>query len=423
MHVVIIGGGIGGLALAQGLRKQGVSFEIHERETTFGSRLSGYRIDIEEMGARALKAVLPQAAWDRFRTTRYRDDAFVIMNDQLGTLLRVDGSVRWPSNGEIGDRYGIDRGALRTALLTGLEDVVRFGAEFTHYTQETDGRVTAVFADGTRATGDVLVGADGSTSRVGSQYLPSDGLISSGVMCVAHKLPLDDRSRAWLPPALSHGVALILGSTPTFGFNAVFDPVPESGFEPYVLQAISWPVEGDHDNPEGRPDELVTAIIEEKIRGWHPDLRRQIRESDIGARASIMLKSSPKRAPWEPSNVVLLGDAVHSMPPTVGRGGNTALRDAHHLAIQLGRVARGTVGLLPAVGEYEKDMREYGYGTIDESMEVIDRFSGSGTVGLALSRLNLRLINAIGPLRDRIFAGPSGTGQARPWELAADRLT
>ena len=46
---------------------------------------------------------------------------------------------------------------LRQVLLTGLEDVVHFDKTFTRYEQRDDGTVTAHFADGTSATGDLLV--------------------------------------------------------------------------------------------------------------------------------------------------------------------------------------------------------------------------------------------------------------------------
>src|SRR5215468_5080190 len=58
-HVVIIGGGIGGLALAQGLKKAGVSVAVYERDRAVASRLQGYRVHINPAGGRALHACLP----------------------------------------------------------------------------------------------------------------------------------------------------------------------------------------------------------------------------------------------------------------------------------------------------------------------------------------------------------------------------
>jgi hypothetical protein len=66
----------------------------------------------------------------------------------------------------------VSRMTLRQVLLTGVDDAVQFDKVFSHYEQHPDGKVTAFFQDGTSATGDVLVAADGSNSRVRRQYLP-----------------------------------------------------------------------------------------------------------------------------------------------------------------------------------------------------------------------------------------------------------
>jgi 2-polyprenyl-6-methoxyphenol hydroxylase-like FAD-dependent oxidoreductase len=64
-----------------------------------------------------------------------------------------------------------DEAVQRQLLLTGLEDRVQFGKKFTHYERRADGSVTAFFADGGSASGQVLVAADGARSAVRAQYL------------------------------------------------------------------------------------------------------------------------------------------------------------------------------------------------------------------------------------------------------------
>lgn len=66
----------------------------------------------------------------------------------------------------------VSRMTLRQVLRTGVDDILHFGKTFTHYVRNDDGTVTAHFQDGSTATGDVLVAADGTRSRVRSQYLP-----------------------------------------------------------------------------------------------------------------------------------------------------------------------------------------------------------------------------------------------------------
>src|ERR1700761_4597404 len=69
MHVLIIGGGTGGMCLAHGLKRDGVSVAVYER---YGSRrdgLYGYRVGIDPTGNRALKECLPQELFETFVAT------------------------------------------------------------------------------------------------------------------------------------------------------------------------------------------------------------------------------------------------------------------------------------------------------------------------------------------------------------------
>jgi len=66
LQVVVVGGGIGGLCLAQGLRKAGIQVKVFERDRTVDARLDRYRLHINPAGTRAMRACLPDAMWDRF---------------------------------------------------------------------------------------------------------------------------------------------------------------------------------------------------------------------------------------------------------------------------------------------------------------------------------------------------------------------
>nr|UUL71952.1 FAD-binding monooxygenase [Streptomyces tumemacerans] len=68
-HVLIIGGGTGGMALAHGLKRAGISFAVYEREETRSSGLHGYRVGINPDGSRALKYLLPPTLFDTFLAT------------------------------------------------------------------------------------------------------------------------------------------------------------------------------------------------------------------------------------------------------------------------------------------------------------------------------------------------------------------
>jgi NAD(P)-binding Rossmann-like domain len=60
LHVLVIGGGLGGLCLAQGLKKSGISVAVYERDRSAQFRSQGYRISLKEDGSQALRDCLPE---------------------------------------------------------------------------------------------------------------------------------------------------------------------------------------------------------------------------------------------------------------------------------------------------------------------------------------------------------------------------
>jgi 2-polyprenyl-6-methoxyphenol hydroxylase-like FAD-dependent oxidoreductase len=164
MHVLIIGGGIGGLCLAQGLRRRGVSMAVYERDRTPDARLQGYRLSIEPPGSAALHDCLPPELWQILvATSGDQGERMGVFDEQLLQLMEEDAKPDRadPASGS----HAVSRVTFRHVLLAGLDDAVHFGKEFTRYERAGDGTVTAHFADGTSARGDMLVGADDARSR------------------------------------------------------------------------------------------------------------------------------------------------------------------------------------------------------------------------------------------------------------------
>jgi hypothetical protein len=79
--------------------------------------------------------------------------------------------------------------------------------------------VTARFEDGSFATSDVLIGADGASSHVRAQLLPQAKRIETGIMAVSGKLELNDDIRRATPAAMFRGPTLILGPKGCFLFG------------------------------------------------------------------------------------------------------------------------------------------------------------------------------------------------------------
>src|SRR5207302_2674969 len=90
LHVLVAGGGIGGLCLAHGLRRAGVAVSVFERDRDQPDPLMAYRIDINPDGARALHECLPTERWDAFLAATGRPGAGMgFVTSGLGELLHL----------------------------------------------------------------------------------------------------------------------------------------------------------------------------------------------------------------------------------------------------------------------------------------------------------------------------------------------
>jgi len=421
INVLVVGGGIGGLALAQGLRKHHVDVAVYERDTHRNERVDRYRLAINPAGSRSLRACLPDQRWQEFLDTAGRPGGgFGFLRPDLRELVVVEDAIMYPDAPDPAERaYPVDRHTLRGILLDGLEDAVHYGKAFHRYELVPDGRPTACFADGTCATGDVLVGADGINSRVCAQYLPTATGRDARAFGVGLKLPLNDTTRAWLPARLAHGANLVLAAAPHFLFTAVFQH-RRPAVDDYLLCAFVARNDQFPPHPQRLDGARLKACIAGLITGWHPALRRLIDQCPPQDVSAFPFQASPRPAPWTPSRVTVLGDAAHGMPPAGGNGANTALRDAALLTRQLTRTARGELPLLEAIGEYEAEMREYGFQAVDLAMKTLRQGLASNPVEVFFSRTWFRLCSMAAPLRRMTFGNSwAEVSTAREWERAA----
>ncbi|GAA3011403.1 FAD-dependent oxidoreductase [Streptosporangium longisporum] len=234
LDVLVVGGGIGGLALAQALLPSGVNVQVYEREREAADWVQGYRIHLNQAGARALRRCLPRPLWEVFlATSGHPGPGFGFHTHLLRRLLFVEESVM-TGGAPSGGQYAVSRTVLRRILLAGLEDVVHHGRTFQRYEVRPDGKVVAFFSDGTHAVGDVLVGADGTASRVRGQYLPRARRVDTGALAIGARTPLDDHTRAWMPGHLADGLNLVLPPAGSAMFTATFNAARKAGDPPAV---------------------------------------------------------------------------------------------------------------------------------------------------------------------------------------------
>jgi 2-polyprenyl-6-methoxyphenol hydroxylase-like FAD-dependent oxidoreductase len=331
MHILIIGGGIGGLCLAQGLKQAGISSTVHDCSPT--SREQGWRLSIKEEGVQALRECLPADLFDRCQATAIRPATRMAFMDHLLAPKFIKPIP--PTSGGL----GINRQILRETLLSGLD--VRFGAPCTGFTG-----ATAHFADGTSESGDLIVGADGTNSAVRAQLLPEAALDELG-RCLYGVTPFGTLD--WVPDLLVDT------------FNRMTHP---SGAHMGVATCrpgdyFTWTLSGPH--LDGDPHRVARALVAD----WHPALRRIVAEATTVF--PVRLRSALPVEPWDDPHVTLLGDAAHTMTPGRGEGATVALRDALLLKITLEDVAAGRVPLATAKPLYEQEMLRYGFAAVQAS--------------------------------------------------------
>ncbi len=395
MHVLIAGGGLSGLCLAQGLKRAGVSCAVYERDPEV--RRQGYRITINGDGGNALQACLPDDLFELYlqasRNTPPRRMAVVVNSqcEELSTAPHFGAPNEGPR-----PHTAIHRRTLRQILGARLGDAIRPAATVAGFERAGD-RVRLLLEDGTAAEGDVLVGADGVYSAVRRTLLPDVEVIDTGVrgLGVFARTPLPPEVHDALPEILLSGFVIAVdpasGVTLAMGAMDPRRPPEEAAAElapgvrldpvaPYMMltggirPGTPIPAPGDWTADTAR---AVHAQMVEAVSGWHPALRRLVERIELDTMfASNFMRLDPT-PPWEPSNVTLVGDAIHAMLPTLGMGGNTSLRDAAVLAGKLAAAQRGDLDLVAAVGAYEEDMRAFAYPVMEMSADH-DRFGGGG---------------------------------------------
>ncbi|WP_432725942.1 FAD-dependent oxidoreductase [Variovorax sp. W6] len=390
-HVSIIGAGLGGLCLAQGLRRAGISFDVYERDRAAASRSQGYRIRIDADGQEALSRCLPPELYELFRQSCGGRSAGVRF---LGSDLEpVPGrpAASWRTSGP-GDEpsrphdLSANRQTLREILMCGLKDRVHFGKAFRRFDAIGDNDVRVVFEDGEETRSTLLVGADGANSAVRGQLAPEAEPVDTGAACIYGKTIATEALLERLGTGLWAGTSVIFAD----GFAVILDPMlfpqPLPAMAPacrlgpvddYLYWAFIGPRARLGLGAEPLPEQTrLPALVETVVRQWHPLLRTLFAHGDLRTLAVLPVRSSPPEiATWSPGPVTLLGDAIHAMSPAGGVGANTALRDAAALANAIASEGCSRA----AVSSYETAMRAWAKAAITASNDGARSLFDTGT--------------------------------------------
>lgn len=379
-HVAIIGGGIGGVALAVACLHRGIPFTLYERDSDFAARSQGYGLTLQQ-ACKAIEGLGIVSLEQGVVSTRH------VMHSTDGTVLGEWGVRNWQhadtTKSPKRTNVHIARQALRLALLQQLaahpqpHKTVQWGHQLVDL-QETPAGVELSFVvegETHTASADLVVGADGIRSAV--RYLvlgdDSNSLRYLDCMVILGICPLS---------ALSDVDSDLLDSATVFqtanGHERIY-------IMPFAADSVMWQLSFPMQESAAQAlsaagaDALKTEAC--KRAQWHSPIPQILAATPVELVSGYpvydrALLSAEVLADMGPTT--LLGDAAHPMSPFKGQGANQALLDALSLARMIVRGCHPRsnwreAGLRSRVlSEYEAEMLERSAIKVQDSAAAAD---------------------------------------------------
>ncbi|MFI8092824.1 FAD-dependent monooxygenase [Streptomyces sp. NPDC086080] len=390
-HVVVVGGGIGGLTAAAALHRAGRRVTVLERADTL--RPVGAGISLAPNALRALDVI---GLGDEIRSLAAWQGEGGLRTPGGRWLSRTDSSA---AAGRFGDPLVLLHRATLAELLAARlpEGAVRTASPATLTDPgEPGGRPALVDTPDGTLEADLVIGADGIRSGVRHTLFPAHpGPRYAGFTTWRAVVPAPER------PFRPHE---------TWGRGRIWGTQPLKDGRVYAYAAAARP-EG-----ERAPDERAELL---RLFGdWHhpvPEILASVAPEDV-LRRDVRFMGEPLPA-YHRGRTALLGDAAHAMPPSMGQGGNQAIEDA----VVLAHLVNGERTLRDALEDYTRER-------LPRTMEVVRRSARTGRMtmlenpaAVALRNAAVAAVGRIGPaLALRAFDGiadwrpPSGTSSAGP---------
>ena len=356
--VAVIGGGLGGLALARVLHVHGIDAAVFDLEADRSARTQGGMLDLhQETGQAALREA---GLYEAFLAKILPGGEAMRILDKHGRVLREEAGAAAAADG----RPEIDRGDLRDLLLDSLpEGTVRWNSRAVSCRALGGGRHEVTLADGSAFTTDLLVGADGAWSRV-RPLLSAAVPAYTGISFVEADLHDADARHPEAAAVVGGGSLFALGDDRGFLAHRETD----GSLHIYVALRADESWLGTVDFSDAATDAAKAEVLA-RFDGWAPALRNLVTEAD-GPLVPRHVHALPIGHRWDRTpGVTLLGDAAHLMSPFAGEGANLALIDAADLGRSLAEHPGDTEAALTA---YERILFPRAEDTAGDSAEGLE---------------------------------------------------
>ncbi|WP_329403100.1 FAD-dependent monooxygenase [Streptomyces virginiae] len=411
MRVVVVGGGIGGLALGAGLRRRGFEVAVFDRDTDVAAT-GGYHITLDERAQSALKDLVEPKIMQRLLASgsalRLRErDAFW---DRRGRLLGHGPDLSDSAS------IDVDRITLRMLLAEAVGDGLHLGCNVSGVGHDDHGAPRVLFTDGAPVSADLVVGADGTHSVVarhlaGGPTNSPAGIIGFSGRTLRRDLSTGEQQRIGPRSGLAigpRGGALYIGFLDPVGNTALDAPELRMSVTtgPTYIWGAMFPESTSTDSLRDlRGGELQAALLGRfRERGWAEHTLEVIAQADPHSVAGFRFNAASTRAedlaPWPAGRITALGDAVHATPPTAGMGAGAAIRDAAGLLTHVSAAADGTATLTDAVDHFEAGMRRRGSEVLTLAMKTVRWILATDTtLGAAVTVVSTPILAAAARLR------------------------
>lgn len=345
--IAIIGGGPGGLTLARLLQLKGADVKVYERDINKDVRIQGGALDLHTESG--LAALAKAGLMEEFKAS-YRPGAEMVrVVDQDAKIFSDQHSEGRTENfGDKEYRPEIDRGSLREILLHSLQpDTIVWDSHILAVSPIQD-QWKIVLANGNTAIVDLVIGADGSNSKI-RHYVTDIKPLWAGITMLEGAIKDAAKTAPVIHQLLKGGKIFAYGNEKTLIVSSKGDG--SFGFALSFKSEEHW---AKNSGIDFKDHKQVLAWFKKEFADWS-NVWWELFESEDTLFIPRPQYCMPLDQKWEAKlNITLLGDAAHWMPPFAGEGVNMAMLDALQLSEALTDPSFADTRM--AIAHYEKQM-------------------------------------------------------------------